>query len=186
MELTWLEHIQNKLSVYRNDRRITIAGQYQILPDTIKEEYEEYINGGDEHNMIDAIADMLVLAFNATYDIDRDRLEYLIDNTSFTSAEQLVTEAKDFLIDIENTNPEMYEQAIANLILVLDKVHQVDVGMVMDEVTDHILSRRQDPEQYERWVKNPDIVEKWRKDKDQPEYEIYQPDYEKCKHNSLL
>ena len=186
MELRWLDYILNQLAVYRAERRIDVEAQYSILPTTLKEEYEEFINGGDENEMIDAIADMLVLSFNAKHFFNQERIEYLVDTIEFTSPRELVDKAYTLLSDIENTNDELYEEGIASLLLILEKGYAVDSGLVMHEVVKHIMCRKQDPEQYERWIKNPDIKEKWLKDKNQPEHEIYQPDYNKCKYQTLF
>lgn len=49
-----------------------------------------------------------------------------------------------------------------------------------DEVFKHINCRKQDPKQKEEWLKN-GAIGKWQKDQNQPQEEIYQPDYESCK-----
>ena len=49
-----------------------------------------------------------------------------------------------------------------------------------DEVFKHINCRKQDPTQYLEW-KEKGAYGKWKKWSDQPEEEIYQPDYESCK-----
>ena len=48
------------------------------------------------------------------------------------------------------------------------------------EVFKHINCRKQDPKQKEEWIKN-GAVGKWQKDQNQPQEEIYQPNYESCK-----
>ena len=49
-----------------------------------------------------------------------------------------------------------------------------------NEVFKHINCRKQDPTQKEEWIKNGSSG-KWQKDKNQPQDEIYQPNYESCK-----
>ena len=49
-----------------------------------------------------------------------------------------------------------------------------------NEVFKHINCRKQDPEQYLEW-KEKVPYGKWKKWSEQPEEEIYQPDYESCK-----
>ena len=49
-----------------------------------------------------------------------------------------------------------------------------------DEVFKHINCRKQDPTQYLEW-KEKGAYGKWKKWSEQPQEEIYQPDYESCK-----
>lgn len=80
-----------------------------------------------------------------------------------------------------------------NKLLIVDTIKDIKVFCVNEielmgyddlktdnEVFKHINCRKQDPIQYLEW-KEKGAFGKWKKWAEQPEHEIYQPDYESCK-----
>jgi hypothetical protein len=159
------------LAKWRESRNLTEP--LEVYDEAMDEEKQEYITAladNDWDGLVDAVCDQLVFTTNQLFTEGHGNQ---LNGAFFVTGNDTWEFGKD------NRNALM--QTRSKLITALGELGVV-VDLAMKEAVKHISCRKQDPIQAYEWELNGPSG-KWQKDKSQPESELYQPNYLRCKRN---
>lgn len=166
-----MENIIKSLEVWRSDRNITTCNQRLVFLKNSLEEFSELQNAKSEHDKIDALCDLAIVALNS-FNISTLRLNKLLDEVGSCEEAKL----KDYIVYLNENeiNPELYLAFLLNMLKEFGYCYLTCLNETIAEIS----SRRQCPKQKEEWaIKG--VVGKWQKDKSQAD--LYKANYEKGK-----
>lgn len=180
----WTLGFEQALQYWKWSRNITTDSQKEVVLDNIKEELQEYKEAKTEHDRLDAMLDVCVLALNAINRFHHN--SSLVINKDISSLEPYDSAMEIIFFKSPDTELETRLFAAVYTTTVYVEAMGYDFTLAFSEVIKEISSRRQDPEQKAKWDKYfsengkyPD--EKWLKDKNQPESEKYKADFTHCR-----
>lgn len=159
------------LAKWREERGLVDPSEaYMAMMDEEEQEYKDAVAANDWHEQVDALCDQMVLTTNALFvEGHGDKLQgafSLIENKPWVFGE----DNRSMLMTMRSN----IQRQLIELGVIPD--------LAMKEVVKHISCRKQDPIQAYEWGLNGPSG-KWQKDKSQPESELYQPNYLRCKRN---
>lgn len=213
LDISFLFVYYGLMKDFRDKRRIKSEEQWKVLHGQLEEELNELKEAKTKHDIIDAIADIIVFMFNCAGDYTQESeiVEYYLatirDNEFVISSDdwqydfELIKEKildyvkfwtyngyRDFHRQMEKgfTNDPLKTYkwlscSIGRLLGTLTLAFEVYPDEVMLETYYEISRRLQDPKQKKKWDKDPTIVEKWQKDKNQDPETLYKANYNNAK-----
>lgn len=166
-----METIVKKLEIWRDSRNLSVAHQRSVFLENSLEEFKELQSATSEHEKIDALCDLAIVALNS-FTISNFRLSKLINDVGACEEKQI----QDYILYLNENeiNVELYLAFLFNSIKELGYCYLTCLNETISEIS----SRRQCPDQKKEWELKGKSG-KWQKDKNQKD--LYKANYEKGK-----